>query len=166
MTRNGEGGFSMVELAVVMALLMMIMLVVLGALQIGTRFLDRSSRSVELENRAQVALSRLARELKDASAGSVSSQTNQVSFQPCLGYDTTERSLKLGEPVTYQIKPGTAQLVRRVGGSETIICHRAKSLNVAAFGSRRAVITLKLERAGKPVDTKKQFLTSIWIANP
>ncbi len=164
--KRKQQAFTLVEMAVVMGLISMIMLVVLTILRVSTSFLEHESRTIELENRAQVVLSRLARELKDASAQTVSATPNQVSFQPCIGYDKTDKSLVLGPAVTYQIKPGTEKLVRRIGGTETVICNRAKSLTVAAYGSRRAVITLLLERAGKPTNQKRQFFTSIWIANP
>lgn len=165
-----RAGFTMLEALLASSLLVMVMLGALSAVGAGSTYMDQEGTLVTLENRAQTALARVERDLKEASAATLTVAANRATFRPCTGWglptpESPRKEMLLGPEVSYEIPAGTRRLVRRAGGQETLLTDRAREITLSPSG-RRVAVKIVLEHAGRTRTLRRELQTSVWVANP
>jgi prepilin-type N-terminal cleavage/methylation domain-containing protein len=146
--RDGEAGYTLVELAVTMSVFLIFMSfatpVMFSAIQQGMRTEDR----IDLQNAGRAALRTMTRELRQAETLYAStdkpSAKNSLSFAVDLNGDSTINSYANSalplEEITYYVQSGTLYRGRKQGQGVPLAEH-VSGLQFTMFGSNPALDT-------------------------
>jgi type IV pilus assembly protein PilW len=146
-TRPGEGGHSLAEMLVAMALMALLMAATLSMLQSGLVASGWGTRRVEAQQAVRVALERMARELREAGydpasagiAALVVAEPARVVLQRDLDGDGVIDTTR--ERVTYLLRPGETTLRRDAGAGAQPIAEGVRRLALTYFDRDGAVTT-------------------------
>jgi prepilin-type N-terminal cleavage/methylation domain-containing protein len=134
-TDGHDGGFTLVEMLVASVLLVLILVMTTTIVFSTSKMVNQTRTSIDLNEEARVALNRIAREFREASAitsvtnpsPSTASLASYSSYQPngdvsitfnvdFNGDGTIEPNAADPETITYSYKQSTGQLLLQAGG--------------------------------------------------
>lgn len=162
-----EGGFTLVEMLVASVLLLLILTMTVTIVFSTSNTVNQTRTSIDLNEEARVALNRIARELREASAitavtnpapstsalatysGYQSNGNVSVTFNVDFNGDgTIEPNAADPETITYSYKPSTGQLLLQAGGQTLPVL----AADVTGF---KLTFTSRLTSADGSVDGQK-----------
>ena len=180
MRTRADSGFTLVELSIGAAILVLVLLVVGGAHGAVTRLVSTTSTIGTLQQRTMVAVEKLSGELKWAEADSllVTSEqgSSRLDFRVPVGFAGGE---PLWSPViTYKVVPASGdangngrkdeyRLVRQESGThDRTICNDISAGGfVATRTSNRLALTLRVERRGEDKNYRHDATTTVTLRN-